>query len=483
MLVMASQAFSQRLYFIYLQAEADQPFFVRINERVHSSNSTGWLLLSRLKDSSYQFSVGFPANKWPEQKFSLSIKAKDHGFTLKNFGDKGWGLVDLQTASIIMAEKTNTGNSVINVQPGIVSPFTEILARAADDPSLRFRTVANKVEENKLAAQPAVVKEELKPETPIVTQATKETQAAPSIIPPVIEKTAEVDTASAGKDRIKSIERLVVTQENPPVAKNEEVIAPNTEVSKVTTEELKAKVDSSVTSSTGVKPEAANTSVARIEPPPTEKIPEKAPESVEKPLPPVREDVKPETAVEYKRSVVTRRSESSTSEGFGLTFIDDHLDGKRDTIKIIIPNPKRGFVPVGTQTKEDPRFLDISPPDTSKQAGVKSVNMEGTKPPAVAEVKKCATAAAESDFLKLRRKMADENGDDDMIDQAKKAFKVKCYATVQIKYLSALFLNDYGKFKFFQAAQPFVTDPENFHALSAELKEEYYITRFKSIQP
>src|SRR5688572_29235353 len=105
MLVMASQAFSQRLYFIYLQAEADQPFFVRINERVHSSNSTGWLLLSRLKDSSYQFSVGFPANKWPEQKFSLSIKAKDHGFTLKNFGDKGWGLVDLQTASIIMAEK------------------------------------------------------------------------------------------------------------------------------------------------------------------------------------------------------------------------------------------------------------------------------------------------------------------------------------------------------------------------------------------
>ena len=46
---------------------------------------------------------------------------------------------------------------------------------------------------------------------------------------------------------------------------------------------------------------------------------------------------------DYKRSVVTKRSESSTSEGFGLVFIDTYK-GVNDTIQLIIPNPKIVFL-------------------------------------------------------------------------------------------------------------------------------------------
>ncbi|RYY84679.1 MAG: hypothetical protein EOO15_18845, partial [Chitinophagaceae bacterium] len=44
----------------------------------------------------------------------------------------------------------------------------------------------------------------------------------------------------------------------------------------------------------------------------------------------------------FHRSQVTRRSESSTTEGFGLVFIDNQ-EGSNDTIRLLIPNPK--YVP------------------------------------------------------------------------------------------------------------------------------------------
>ena len=42
--------------------------------------------------------------------------------------------------------------------------------------------------------------------------------------------------------------------------------------------------------------------------------------------------------VVFKKSVVKKHSESSTSEGFGLVFYDVYDDGQ-DTISLLIPNP------------------------------------------------------------------------------------------------------------------------------------------------
>ena len=51
----------------------------------------------------------------------------------------------------------------------------------------------------------------------------------------------------------------------------------------------------------------------------------------------------------------------------------------------------------------------------------------------------------------------------------------------QIKNLSTLFLNDSGKYRFFDLAYGYVSDAEKFSSLQAELKEEYYINRFKAM--
>ena len=130
------RANSQKVYFIYLQSEQDQPFFVKMDEKVYSSSASGYLILSRLRDSTYTFTIGFPQQKWPEQKFAVSVRSKDHGYILKNFGEKGWGLFDLQTLAIQMAiADAKTGR--VQTELKEVTPFTDILARAADDPSLR----------------------------------------------------------------------------------------------------------------------------------------------------------------------------------------------------------------------------------------------------------------------------------------------------------------------------------------------------------
>lgn len=485
MLIFSSHAFSQRLFYVYIQAEADQAFFVRVNDKVHSSSSSGWMLLPRLKDSAYQFSVGFPGNKWPEQRFSIQIKGRDHGFLLRNPGDRGWSLYDLQTSAVIMAEPAATGSKLIQGEERVVSPFTEILARAADDPSLRLRPVQAKLEEKKMAAQPAIVKEEVKPNTAAAPRATEE--KAPEAI---------VGATPPGENRIRNRDRLVVTQENPPVARKEVAVAQtikSTDSANVDAAMKMADADVAVQNipeeKKAVKEEVEQEKVVEKEVVQTKEEDSKSKRN-DSALDTIKSDEPVVTQeAEYKKSVVTKRSESSTSEGFGLTFIDDFGDGNRDTIRIVIPNPKRTFAS-GTTTapvKQDPKFLDIAAEnnrqDTEKATEEKalvtttaSTDVTKTKP-----VKKCGSVASENDFLRLRKKMAGEKGDDGMIAEATKAFRSTCYSTIQLKYLSVLFLNDHGKFKFFQAAQPYVSDPENFQALSAELKEEYYITRFKGM--
>jgi hypothetical protein len=68
-----------------------------------------------------------------------------------------------------------------------------------------------------------------------------------------------------------------------------------------------------------------------------------------------------------------------------------------------------------------------------------------------------------------------------MIDEARKIFKTRCFSVVQVKNLSALFLTDLGKYMLFDAFYSFVSDPENYPKLEDELKDQYYIKRFRTM--
>ena len=450
----AVTATSQKVYFVYLQSEQEQPFFVKLNEKVHSSSASGYLILSKLKDSSYTINIGFPQNKWPEQRFVIDIKAKDHGFLLKNFGDKGWGLFDMQSLAVQMSS-TAADKEVGSVEKKPVSAFTEILAKAADDSTLRERPVVAKSEEKK-------------PEIKITETAKKE-EIKPAIVTPDVIKTEE------GKPEIKSEE----------LAKKEEIKPIVSDTVLATIKDTKAEITN----------EPVATKPPVIEEKPVVKTEERQTETSKEKQAEALTDNPPAKEEGYKKSVVIRKGESSTTEGFGLTFIDEFANGSRDTIRILIPNPK----PVAGQVKAEPKpvkkFLEIAS-DTAAvkkeliQSEKEEINQEtATKQNNQAEVvvektqavSACKELAVEADFLKLRKNMASAETDDDMIDEAKKYFKIKCFATSQIKNLSTLFLNEAGKYKFFDLAYQYASDPANFKSLQSELKEEYYINRFKAM--
>ncbi len=463
-------ASSQKVYFVYVQTESEQPFFVRMNEKTYSSSASGYVILSKLHDSSYSFSIGFPQNKWPEQNFTVSVNRKDHGYLLKNFGEKGWGLFDLQALTVQMAV---TGKASIEEKPGTenkdVSAFTDILAKAADDPSLKEKPVQAKIEEKKAEV---VVQEVVKEEPKAEIKESVVTKPA---------EVVEVPVAQKEEPGVKTKETVVVKPVDAvevPVAKKEET--------KVEAKETVAEKPVEIIEQPLVKAEEPKTAVKEtVVPKPVEvteqsidKLEVLKVETKEQPVIKIDEATTSGTAI-YKASQVKKWSESSTTEGFGLVFIDDHDNGVKDTIRLIIPNPKPVNIPVVVkgQKKEEEKFIETVTIDT---AAIKSESKETPviKP---ASNNKCTIVAAENDFFKLRKQMAAAKSDDDMIGEARKHFKTKCFSTAQIKNLGTLFLNDEGKYKFFDAAYIHVTDAENFNSLQTTLTEEYYINRFRAM--
>jgi hypothetical protein len=177
------------------------------------------------------------------------------------------------------------------------------------------------------------------------------------------------------------------------------------------------------------------------------------------------------TAAVYHRSKVKKHSESSLSEGFGLVFYDIDEAGT-DTIRVMIPNPKIQLRQQDTvaddgqmlDLKKDPVGIIVS--DANSSAGPKAA---------------CKVIATEADLAKLRKSMSSKNTDEDMVNEAKKQFKSRCFTTEQVKGLSSLFLTSAGKYQFFDAAYLHVSDREQFGSLESEIRDDYYLKRFKAL--
>ena len=98
---------AQEKHFVFIQADNSQPFYVSLNGKLYSSTANGYVILSRLTDGTYNFSIGFAKNAFPEQGFQVAIDNKDLGFNLKNFGEKGWGLFNLQSLNVTMGDTSS----------------------------------------------------------------------------------------------------------------------------------------------------------------------------------------------------------------------------------------------------------------------------------------------------------------------------------------------------------------------------------------
>jgi len=420
---------AQRVYFIYLQTDNQQPFYARLGERIYNSNPSGYLILSNLRDSNYSINVGIQGSQASDQPYLVSVNKKDQGFLVKNFGDKGWGLFNLNTMAVIMPEsKPATARQAVKTEKREDNPFTDLLAKAADDSTIKEKPIVVKLEEKKTEVPQSIgeKKEDVKSEVKENTQP-KQEEVKKEVIPVEKKEEPKVDSAA--------ILKQVEEDKRAAQLKADSILAAKTkEAELIRQEEIRKEELRKQDSIKKTQTELVN-------------------------------------EIEYKRSTVKLKSESSTTIGIGLIFLDMLPDNTTDTIRILIPPDIKKSVPVETK-QEEKKFLDIPSVDSVKKDNSNLISTKSNN---------CKIVATDDDFFRLRKKMASETNDNDMITEAGKIFKTKCFSTTQIKNLSTLFLTDEFKYKFFDAAYQYVSDSENFASLQSELKDDYYINRFKAM--
>lgn len=473
----AFTASAQQDHFIYLQTDNGKPFYVKMENKILSSSSEGYVIIPNVINGVYQLKVGFPKNEYPEEEFALTIDDKNEGYLIKHFDDKGLQLFNLETLDLVSGnhEATNTAAAIPDSAKNDANPFTQMLANVVKDSSI-------------LQNHHAVLENIPKSVDTSVDNANS----------PTIETSNKTDSlnlvnnaSSTPKSAVDS--SVSNTAETLPVSKvdSSKVIGVKPPVSKLFSMQnddgwQMMYADSSENKLDTVLvfiPLEKNQSIATSE----------------------------STNNDHFDSTSTKKPENSLADSSGFTITptvikpNDEKEGfilRKDTLsnendssaktapeQVFYIGPKKDENTSDNKTSpEKSAFItDVKITGTSKEKSNDNQTSESQleiMPKVVTSSKvnsDCKAFADNEDFLRLRKKMAAENSKEEMIKVAKKYFRSKCYSTEQIKNLSYLFLTDEGKYMFFDAAYAFTSDSDQYLILISQLKDDYYRNRFKAM--
>lgn len=514
---------AQQNHFIYIQTESKQPFYVKLNNNIFSSSSSGYLVLSKLKSGNYDLKVGFPKNEWPEQNVSCSIGEKDLGYLLKNFGEKGWGLFNLQTLDVVMADAKEKKASVSVETKN--DEFSNLLSKVVNDPTIKQIDVVPQA-----PLPPAPVKEVII-EQPIATSVGTDTMTVvsqqPESAPKSTIKKLLMNTDAAGVDMVfvdasegnvdtvrvfipKSAKPKSIVKQDAVMNEMQPAIE-MTETVATTSITDKQQVDTKENNEPKVQEQKFIDMVLPVRPGQTDTKPVQQSNGLENAV--IEMKVEKEVPLPENKEKVEANKPVQQSNGLENAVIE-MKDVKKDTLpdakikpvesktekqsngleNAIIEMKEEKVVPVPGQ-KEGPvndnpvqqLNSDANTTNVVNESKIESVQVKKEKQPEIILKKQvminsdCKNFATDDDFMKLRKKMAGEEKDDDMITQAKRYFKSKCFTVEQVKNLSVLFLKDAGKYEFFDVSYPFVSDSNNFNSLQSELIDPYYVNRFQAM--
>lgn len=205
----------------------------------------------------------------------------------------------------------------------------------------------------------------------------------------------------------------------------------------------------------------------------------------------VAEPKKPESLQsQRKKSQIAKLMYDSTNGGFLLTYVDQSAL-ENDTVKIFIPvtqnitqvkNEKKFTVKADTGILKNTDFVitekKINANNSLNESSQTKANVANRNKPVNS---KCEKTATQNEFLKLRKQMAAEENEKNMIKAANKQFINTCFTTEQIRNLGVLFITEEEKYKFYVNAFPYVADILNFSSLEDQLSDNYYKSRFKAM--
>ena len=431
-------------HFIYLQTENKQPFYVKLDKILLSPAASGYLIIPKLTDGSYKLIVGFPKNEWPEQIFNCTVSQMDAGYLLKNFGEKGWGLFNLQSLDVTMALNPNEPVPANNNDK--VDAFSTLLSTVVADPAILKKDVVKKTVDKPAAAGNIVISD-IK-----TTTALEEPQVTNKPVS-IIKKIAESEVEGAlhlvyfdnSNNTTDSIDIIIPANESI-VEKKVSIVKDNMEVKKVAEIE---KNDTQPVNNIEVQKGDVQQNVVKADAVVTKKM--EIIENLSDTLAVQDQPIKKQAKIKAKKPVILKAEKFLPIELGTVASATDSVTNAANVINVMDDNTaNKGDKPIKVQS-------------------------------AVIINSDCIINATDDDFLKLRKKMAAAAVEDEMIVIAKKVLKQKCFSTGQIKNLAVLFLKDAGRYSFFDLAYPFVWDSYNYSLLESQLAEPYFINRFKAM--
>lgn len=478
-LLFALGAAAQQDHFVYLQTDNGKPFYVKLDNKILSSSSEGYIILPKMTSGTYKVKVGFPKKDYSEASFTINVAAKNQGFLIKHFEDKGLELFNMETLALIDGDPEPTTNTVVTTTTDN-DPFTKMLANVVKDSSILqnhqvtespvfSNDTTKSVKEETASAFPAVADTSASanvnsPATSVSPENNSDNSEAPTS-PDLSSHNAKEKTISKVMS-MKNDYGLQMLYADASGNSTDTIEVFMSTPKKANPDSAFTAIDSNRTNSkdfdfTGDKtssPAAVDTSQLTITPTPIDSG--------------------------NKKSGFFLRTDSisdSTHSGDAKTAPEQ--------VFYIGPNEKKE-TPSNTEdnSSEEKKGLFSGLTKSSKKESTEAAKpAENTIEVLPSEAKAsnsnsdCKAFADNGDFLRLRKKMASENNKEAMIKVAGKFFRSRCFSTSQIKNLSYLFLTDEGKYMFFDAAYAHTSDSDQYATLASQLKDPYYRSRFEAM--
>mgnify|MGYP003411797754 CR=1 FL=1 len=369
--VLVKNSFSQDQYYVYIQSQNHQSFYARVGSSTFTSSGNGYLLLPGLVKNTYELIIGFPGQKISEWRFNCTVDNADLGFILKDKGTGGVQLVHLDQkgalAGTVVEQQKEVKAETVPLT-GVISndPFSTMLASVVNDPSIRQQLV---IVDKKLA--------------PVNNDAVESSIAGVPAAPVIVNR----DNSKPGETvaPVTIVKEDVKTTKEEVVKKGDKaIVVASTQKSAVVPEETKTvlvepeikKTEPFVVREIITKRDGAET---RQEPDATAKIDTNSSEEVKylpfvikpadkKTTPPViKNEDKPKRTEKNKAvkagaeipagdsAIVTQKEKSApdgkkavissvkktlerkSRDGVDLIYIDENVNGVKDTIRIFIP--------------------------------------------------------------------------------------------------------------------------------------------------
>lgn len=437
------KAQAQQQHFIYIQSEDRQPFAVVLNGKVYSSSDYGYVIVPKLTDGNYNFTVSFPMNKYPDQNFKCVINKKDLGFKLENTTDKGWALENMETQKVLDNSAASSNNA-----------FSSMLSDVVSDSNLTKQNL------------------------PVNNSNADTTATSTKIDTSAIAATTNIDTTNVAAVTIDT-SNLTTTQSaksngfvTDSVAQLQKISETKLDtgtnmvfVDKASADTIKVFVPNNDSINNSAAATSVNDSLINQQ------------KTIASNIPAVQAD----NNLPKSDSTSTATNESSLQQtDSAATALNKSSSQTTDTTTHTVSNPF-----YNSTTNQNSNTTTAAPANTNSSVAntntsVANENLSNPKTTsAVNEL--CIKMISDEDLEKIKRKMFVQNNDNGMVQTALKYLNNKCLTTDQVKTLGNIFSSDDGRYSLYDALYKNVYDYGNYASLESQIIDPYYKRRFEAM--